>query len=76
MMEVKKEDLLKFTKDYREMESQYTLMIGELNEAIKLLGESLNFMNKVPNNIYGDNYKIASDITVFINELNEKIKDL
>jgi hypothetical protein len=42
---------------------------GEMVIAEQLLKESLNFMNQVPNNKYGDNYELCSRINKFLKEL-------
>ena len=42
---------------------------GEMVIAERLLKESLNFMNLVPNKKYGDNYELCSRINKFLKEL-------
>ena len=45
------------------------LLCPECQEkALKLLSESVNFMNKVPNRKYGNNYEICSKIDKFLNK--------
>ena len=45
------------------------LLCPECQEkALKLLLESVNFMNKVPNRKYGNNYEICSKIDKFLNK--------
>jgi hypothetical protein len=75
-MEVNKEDLLKFTRDYREMQTTYKILIDELRKSLTLLDKSVNFMNQVPDNEYGENYKICSEISKFLDNLHKNIKDL
>lgn len=41
--------------------------ISQLADAKNLLKECEEFMNKVPNKKYGDNYKICSKINKFLN---------
>jgi len=38
-------------------------------KSLQLLKESVNFMNKVPNNKYGDNYKLCSSIDEFLKHI-------
>jgi hypothetical protein len=40
-----------------------------VDKSTELLKESLNFMNLVPNNKYGDNYELCSRINKFLKEL-------
>ena len=40
-----------------------------IEDPIELLKESLEFMNKVPNKKYGDNYKICSKIGNFLKNI-------
>ena len=37
-------------------------------KSLQLLKESVSFMNKVPNNKYGDNYELCSRIDNFLKE--------
>ena len=40
-------------------------------KSLQLLKESVSFMNKVPNNKYGDNYELRSRIDKFLREAND-----
>lgn len=40
----------------------------------ELLKRILEFLNKVPNNKYGDNYKLASELTERIIKIEERNK--
>lgn len=50
--------------DYSKKDIYEEMVIAE-----QLLKESLNFMNLVPNNKYGDNYELCSRINKFLKEL-------
>lgn len=39
---------------------------NKVDEAKDLLGEALDFMNMVPNNKYGDHYKLCTKIARFL----------
>ena len=41
---------------------------------IILLERILKFLNEVPNNKYGDNYKLASELTELINNIKANKK--
>ena len=41
-------------------------LLLKLNEAKNLLAKSVRFMNKVPNNKYGENYYLCSKIDEFL----------
>lgn len=45
----------------------YDYLKSLITEQSKLLKEAVDFMNKVPNNKYGDNYKICNKITKILN---------
>ena len=45
-------------------------LIKQLKEANELLAEATNFMNKVPNRTYGDNYTLCSKIDNFLQKDN------
>lgn len=41
-----------------------------------LLKNILDFLNKVPNRKYGDNYQLASDLEIYIKEQRELLIDI
>lgn len=44
---------------------------NNFHETIKLLKKAVEFMNLVPNNKYGDNYALCTEIDSFLNNLDE-----
>ncbi len=50
--------------------SQYTVdACNNFPKAIELLKESLNFMNIIPNKVYGNNYELCGKISKFLKEI-------